>query len=192
MQAKVYQLLFFCLIPVGVFMLIKAIKLLKNTFNGDIIHEVPYSLKISDFEIAQTGVYAIWHKGQIFRKAPLNRFRPLICNRSTKEEIKLIPSVFRPNSNNGRSGSMELFRFSAPAGKYQLKLTEGSSLTLAEQWISRLFPFKMVDLENYFIQVRLSQPFYYIPIGISLIALAGLLITGGLVLGILADQLITE
>jgi hypothetical protein len=192
MQTTLFQIFFFCLIPVGVFILIRAIKLLKKTFNGEIILEIPYSRKISTFEITKPGVYAIWHKGQIFRKAPLNKFKPLIRNTITKEEIVLSPSFFRLNSNNGRTGRMELFRFSAPSGIFQLELMEGSSVTLFEQAISGLFPLKKVDIENYFIQVRESQPFYYILIGIPLVSLAGFLIIGGLVFGILADQLMTK
>ncbi|MHC1777571.1 MAG: hypothetical protein AB9834_19390 [Lentimicrobium sp.] len=159
---------------------------MKKTFNGEVILEIPFSRKISSFEIAKPGAYSIWHKGQVFRKAPLNRYKPVIRNEKTDEVIDLIPSFFRPNSNNGRTGRMELFRFSAPSGKFRLELTEGSSVTLFEQAISGLFPLKKVDVENYFIQVRKSQPFYYVLIGIPLISLAGFLIIGGLVFGILA------
>lgn len=187
---NVIQLLFFSLIPVGVFVLIKAIKILRRTFNGEVIIDIPFSCKISDFEITKPGVYAIWHKGQVFRKAPLNIFKPRIRNEVNREEITLIPSLFRPNSNNGRTGRMELFRFTATIGKYRLELAEGSSVTLFEQAISSLFPLKKVDPGDYYIQIRESQAFFYVLIGISLISLAGLLIIGGLVSGILADQLI--
>ena len=190
MSKTVIQLFFFCLIPVGIFILIRAIRLVKKSFNGDIILEIPFSGKISDFEITKPGVYSIWHKGQIFRKAPLHLFKPSVRNSISSEEIALIPSVFRPNTNNGRTGRTELFRFSAAAGKYQLKLMEGSSITQFEQAISNLFPLKTVDLANYFIQIRESQPLYYVVIGIFLLAPAGFLIIGGLVSGILADQLI--
>ena len=192
MNATVFQVFFFLLIPVGVFILIKSIKLVRKTFSGAVILEIPYSRKSSVFEITKSGVYSIWHKGQIFRKAPLNQFKPQIHNDITKEEIKLTPSVFRLNSNNGYTGRMELFRFTAPAGKFKLDLTEGSSLSLIDRGIYRLFPLRMVDVENYFIQVRESQPIYYLLIGIILMALAGFLIIGGLVFGILSDQLFTN
>jgi len=190
MSKTVIQLFFFCLIPVGVFILIRAIRLVKKSFSGDILLEIPFSGKISDFEITKSGVYSIWHKGQVFRKAPLHLFKPSVRNSTSSEELALIPSVFRPNTNNGRIGRTELFRFSAAAGKYQLKLMEGSSITQCERAISNLFPLKPVDLGNYFIQIRESQPLYYVVIGILLLILAGFLIIGGLVSGILADQLI--
>jgi hypothetical protein len=49
----------------------------------------------------------------------------------------------------------------------------------------------MVDLDKYFIQVRESQPRLIAVIGIGLMALAGFCIIGGLVFGILADQIFT-
>jgi len=189
MQTTLVQILFFCCIPLGVFILIKAIRLVKKTFNGEIILEIPFSQKISTFEITKPGVYSIWHKGKIFRKAPLDKFKPLIRNAVTKEEIVLIPSFFRPNSNNGRTGRMELFRFSAPAGKFKLELTEGSSVTSLEQAISGLFPLKQVDVDHYFIQVRESQPLLFVILGIVMLVLSGLCIIGGLVIGILAGQI---
>jgi len=108
------------------------------------------------------------------------------------EEISLKPTLFRVHSNNGNTARMELFKFSATAGKYQLELKEGSSVSLIERGVSSLFPLKMVDVENYYIQIRESQPFYYALFGISLITLAGLFIIGGLVFSILADQLIPD
>jgi hypothetical protein len=192
MQTTTLRVFFFSLVPVGVFLLIKAIRLVKKSFNGELIHEVPYARKISDFEIPYPGVYSVWHKGQVFRKAPLDKFKPFIINFRTKDEIELSPSIFRPNTNNGRTGRTELFRFSAPAGKYRLKLAEGSSVSMLEQGISGLFPLKKVDPEDYFIQIRVSQPINNVLTGIPMIVLAGFLMIGGLVLGILADELISE
>jgi hypothetical protein len=192
MKTVLYQVLFFGLIPFGIFFLIKAIKLIRRTFSGNIILEIPYSLKSADFEITKTGVFSIWHKGQIFRKAPLDKYKPLIRNTVSNEEIILIPSLFRANTNNGFTARMELFRFSAPAGKYNMMITEGSSISMLDRGITHLFPLKMVDFENYYLQIRESQPFYYVLIGISLLIMAGFFIIGGTVLGFLADQLISK
>ena len=57
--------------------------------------------------------------------------------------------------------------------------------------IIRLLPVKMVDYDKYFIQVRESQPIVHVLIGIILLILAGFCIIGGLVFGILADQIFT-
>jgi hypothetical protein len=189
MKTVFFQIIFFTLIPIGIFILIVSIKLVRKSFSGNVILEIPFAIKSSEFEIFKSGNYSIWHKGPVFRKAPVDKFRPVIRKASTKEVITLIPSIFRPNSNNGSTGRMELFRFSAPAGKYELELTEGSSVSMVERGINRIFPLKKVETDAYFIQVRESQPFYFIPIGIFLITLAGLCIIGGLVFGILADQI---
>lgn len=84
---------------------------------------------------------------------------------------------------------MELYRFKAPAGEYKLELTEGSSISSAENSLLKVVPARMVDYDKYFIQVRESQPRYIALAGMVLIALAGLCIIGGLVFGILADQI---
>ena len=87
---------------------------------------------------------------------------------------------------------MELFRFSAPAGKYTLKLIPGSSISAVENSIINLLPAKMVDYDKYFIQVRESQPTFLVFVAIALIVLAGFCIIGGFVFGLLADQIFTN
>ena len=87
---------------------------------------------------------------------------------------------------------MELFRFSAPAGKYRLELVEGSSISKIENSFIKRLPVKMVDFDKYYIQVRKSQSLIILIAGIVLITFAGLCIIGGLVLGILSDQIFVK
>jgi len=183
------QILFFSLIPFGIILLIFSIKLIHNTFSGTIVHEVPYSLKSSEFNISAGGYYSVWHKGPFFRKAPVADYKPVVTNASTGENIRLTHSIFRPNSNDGRSARMELYRFYAPEGRYIFNLAEGSSITKAEKKLIDLTPAKRVDPDKYFIQVRESQSRLVLAAGIILITLSGLCIIGGLVLGILAKQI---
>jgi len=183
------QLLLFCLIPVGIILLIFSIKLTKKTFSGNIILEIPYSRKSAEFILSSPGKYSIWHKGQYFRKAPLDEFKPEIIDQATGLKIRLSSLLLRPNSNNGKTARMELFRFTAPAGKYTLLLTEGSSISGIENSLIGLVNAKMVDYDKYFIQVRESQSLFIVLIGIVLIVLSGLCMIGGLVFGILADQI---
>lgn len=184
------QLIFFSLIPVGIIILILSIRLVQNTFSGNIILEVPYSQKSADFEIPESGNYSIWHKGQYWSKAPLDEFRPVITNKTTGERPKLTSLLFRPNSNNGVTARMEIFRFSAPAGEYTLELAEGSSISGIENAFLKRFPAKMVDLDKYSIQIRQSQNLFKVLIGIILMALAGFCIIGGLVMGILIKSIL--
>ncbi|MFO7620545.1 MAG: hypothetical protein R6W81_04685 [Bacteroidales bacterium] len=183
------QILLFCLIPVGIILLILSIRLVNKTFSGNILLEIPYARKTAEFSLPRAGTYSIWHKGESFRKAPLDEFKPVIIDKSTSEEMKLSSLLLRLNSNNRKTARMELFRFSAPAGNYIIALTEGSSITGLENSIIGLTPFKMADPDKYFIQVRESQPLLITLAGIVMIVLAGFCILGGLILGILADQI---
>jgi hypothetical protein len=180
------------MIPLGVLILIFSIKLLQKNFSGSIILEIPYSQKSSELIIPRSGHYSIWHKGQFFRKAPLDEFRPEITSKLTGEKIKLSTLWLRPNTNNGKTARMELFRFSVPAGKYFLELANGSSITVTEKTIMRLLPVKMVDYDKYFIQIRETTTVFLVLAGIIFAVLAGLCIIFGLVFGILADQIFTN
>jgi len=186
------QILFFSFIAVGIVILIFSIKLVRKTFYGDIILELPYLTKSSEFVLTKPGSYSIWHRGEFFRKAPLDQFRPEITSKSTGVKINLIPSLFRPNANNWKKARMELFRFTAPAGKYVLELTEGSCIIGAENRVIRLIPARMVDLDKYFIQIRESQPRISAFTGIFFMILGGLCIIFALVFGILADQMFAK
>jgi len=188
MKVVVLRIIFFCLIPIGIFILIKIIRFVKKSFIGEIILEIPFTQKNARFVITKAGIYSIWQQGQYLRKMPVDKFSPLVQNELTMERVKLTPSVFRPNSNDGITFKMELFRFSASEGKYRIEITEGSSVSKIESIISSLVPAKMIDYDKYYIQIRESQPFYFVIIGILLLILAAFLIIGGLVFGILANQ----
>jgi len=183
------RIILFCLIPAGAFLLYKSIMLVRKSFSGNVLLELPFIQKNATFEITESGVYSIWQKGQYFRKLPVDRFKPVIYNEATKEKLSLFPSIFRPNSNDGKTVKIELFRFSAAPGKYSIDLVEGSSITKLESLLASVFPAKKADIDKYYILISESQPFYYILIGIPLIVIAGLLMIGGLVFGILADQI---
>jgi hypothetical protein len=182
---NISRFIFFALIPLGVIVLVLAIRLVKKSFAGNIISEVPFAQKVSFFRLTESGVYSIWQKGQFFRKLPVDQFRPVVYNNVSEEKVFLFPSVFRPNSNDGKIFKMELFRFSAGPGMYRMELTEGSSISGVESFISRIFPAKKADLNQYYILVRESQPFYYVIAGILLMCMAGFMMIGGLVFGIL-------
>jgi hypothetical protein len=185
-KSKIIQFLFLGLIPVGIVILFFSIRLVKKTYSGNIILEIPYARKSAEFILDKPGNYSIWHMGQFFRKAPLDEFRPEIIDLSTGSKIKLSSRLFRPNANNGRNARMEIFRFSAPQGKYMLELKEGSSISSAEHHLIGTIPAEMVDYDKYFIQVRESQPLLLSLSGIVCIVLGGFCIIGGLVSGILS------
>lgn len=182
-------MLFFSLIPVGIIGLIFSVRVIQKSFSGSIVLEIPYSQKSAEFALTKPGYYSIWHKGQFFRKAPLDEFKPEITDESTGLKINLTSLLFRPNTNNGTTARMEIYRFTAPAGKYLIELKEGTSISGIENRMIDLIPVRMVDYDKYYIQVRENQPFYQVVTGIVLIVLSGLFIIGGLVFGILAEQI---
>jgi hypothetical protein len=182
---NISRIIFFTLIPIGVVVLILAIRLVRKSLAGNIISEVPFAQKVSFFRITEAGVYSIWQKGQFFRRLPVDQFRPVIFNNVTEKKVPLFPSLFRPNSNDGITVKIELFRFSAGPGMYRMELAEGSSISGVESFISRIFPARKADLNKYYILVRESQPFWYLIAGIMLMCLSGFMMIGGLVFGIL-------
>jgi hypothetical protein len=180
------QFLFLGLIPAGIVILFFSVRLVKKTFSGDVILEVPYTQKSAEFTLDRPGTYSIWHQGPFFTKAPLDEFRPEITEQSTGIPVKLSSRFFRPNSNKDGNARMEIFRFSAPPGKYRLELKEGSSISRAEQRVINAISAGKVDSDKYFIQIRESQPFLLSLTGIAGIVLGGFCIIGGLVSGILS------
>lgn len=188
-KSRKMQIIFFSLIPVGLVLLFFSIKNIQKTYYGNIILEIPFTQKSAEFILAKPGNYSIWHKGQFFTKAPLDEFKPEITNKTTGQKVELSSLLLRPNSNNGERARMELFRFTAPSGKYELKLVEGSSILNIENRLINLLSIPMVDFDKYFIQVRENQALVYLLFGIVVIVFAAFCIIGGLVLGILANQI---
>lgn len=183
---KSLQLLFFLLIPVGVIVLFKAIRMVRKSFAGEVVAEFPFLQKEAEFEIIRPGTYAIWQKGQYLRKMPLDKFRPVIHDKSTNDTIPLTAPFFRPNSVKSGFVQMEIFRFKAETGRYHMELAPGSSISALEQVISSLVPVKDADPEKYAIMVRESQPFIHLLFGIILLLSSAFMIIGGLVMGILS------
>lgn len=179
----------FCLIPVGIFLLIKTIRMLKKTFNGKVLAEIPFTQKETTFNLPESGVYAIWQKGQLFQKTPVDKFEMQLSRESNGEGVTLTTSLLRPNMNGFETGRMEMKRFYAKSGSYKLILRESSENSSFEQVFSDLFPAKMVDYDKYFIQVRESGPAYQMFLAVPLFLLSGFLIIGGFVCGLLLPQM---
>jgi len=178
-------LLFILLMAIGFILLIKAIRILRKSFAGDMIVEIPFSQKITEFEITKPGVYSIWQKGPYIRKMPVDEFKPILRERSANQEIKLEKPLFRPNAKNLNTIKMEIFRFTAEKGSYRLEIAPGTSISALERIISNLVPVKKAELNQYSLLVRQSMPFLCTLAGILLLVLSGFLIIGSLVLVIL-------
>jgi len=149
MKLIIIRVLLFCLVPLGAFILYKGIRLLRRTFSGKVILEIPFSQKTGFFEITEPGVYTIWQKGEYLKKMPLDKFKPVIYDISSNKKIKIIPSIFRPNSNDGKTIKMEIFHFRLNPGKYSIELAEGKSISSLELIISSIVPAGRADLTKH-------------------------------------------
>jgi len=183
------RIFLFILILIGIFIVFKAIKLLKNAFNGVKLLTLPYNDNLGHFTISKSGVYAIWHKGSLFKKTPLTQFRPHILNTATDKEIKLNRSILSPRSNNFDTGRVELFTFKAEAGRYELKLVPGSSTSIFQAMIGGAIPLADIDLNQYSIEIQKSQAQILTILSIPLLLLGITSIIGGLVVGLLAEKI---
>ncbi|WP_201591293.1 hypothetical protein [Psychrobacter fozii] len=182
------RILLFLIVPVGIFTVFKAIKLLRSAFNGDVLLALPYHDNVGNFTITKSGIYAIWHEGPVFKKTPLAQFRPHISSTTTGKKIKLNPSILSPRSNSFATGRMELFTFRAEVGHYELKLVSGSSTSRLQAIVGSAIPLADIDLSRYSIEVKESQSQILTILAIPLLLLGILGIVGGLVLGLLAEQ----
>jgi hypothetical protein len=192
MSLILYRVLFFCLAPVGIYILVKTIRMLKGVFNGEVIAEIPFTQKEISFNIIRPGIYAIWQKGQLFRRTPVDKFQLKLTKAPSDEIVPLPKSFFSPYLNGIDTRRMEMNRFSADSGSYCLTVVEGSSVSVFERVALSLIPAKPVDYSQYFIQVRESRPVYYILAAIPLFTLSAFLIIGGLVAGFTAQVIVAN
>lgn len=188
MSVLLFRILCFTAIPVGIYVLVRAIKFSKSSFYGELLLELPFAMQQGAFTVTEAGVYAIWQKGEMFKRTPVDQFKSVVYHGSTNQPVTLYPSVMRANMNDGTMARMELSTFSAEPGPYRLELQAGSSIGGLEKAVSSLFS-KPPDTSRYAVQVRRSQPFYFKILMVPLFLAAGWLMIGGLVGGLLADQI---
>jgi hypothetical protein len=191
MQPTLFRILMFSMVPIGIFLLVKVIRMLKKTFNGKIIAEIPFQQKTSTFELVEPGHYAIWQKGQLFRKTPIGDFKLQIQDESGII-VRLKPTWFNVHKSGWDMGRTELKKFTAAAGKYTLAVLDQPSGNFLQKILKDTLPVKPLDQDQYFIQIRESQPVYYLLIAIPLFTLSGFLIIVGLVAGLAGPQIAVD
>lgn len=191
MSLILFRIFFFCLVPAGIFILVKTIRMLRGVFSGEVVAEIPFTQKEVTFDITRPGIYAIWQKGQLFRRTPIDKFELKLNEVTSGKNIPLPRSFFSPYINGFDTGRMEMNRFTAESGNYRLTIAEGNSASLFEKLVLSVLPAKPVDYSQYFIQVRESRPIYYILAAIPLITLCAFCIIGGMVAGFMAPNILT-
>lgn len=188
MSVLLFRILCFAAVPLGVYVLVRAIRFSKSSFYGELLLELPFARQQATFTVTEAGVYAIWQKGEMFKRTPVDKFKPVIYYVPTNYQVALYPSLMRASMNDGAMGRMELSTFSAEPGPYRLELQDGSSIGGLEKAVASLFS-KPPDTSRYAVQVRRSQPFYYKILMVPLFLAAGWLMIGGLIGSLLADQI---
>lgn len=188
MNLLTIKVLFFSLIPIGLLLLIMAVKLLWQASKGKVLLTLPFNDRADHFTVTKSGVHSISQKGPILKKTPAGNFWPQITNLATNEVIKISPSIMSPRSNNFSTGIMELFTFYASVGEYKLDLVTGSSVSSFQKMIGTIIPLADIDLEQYFIEIRESQSQLWTMLSIPLLLLGMAGMVCGLVFGLLAEK----
>lgn len=133
MSLTLFRVLSFCLAPVGVFILMGAIRVLKGVFNGRVVAEIPFTRKDVESQISGPGVYGVWQEGRLFRKTPVYIFKLKLTDISTGTEVSMPKSFFSPYLNGLGTGRMEMYRFAVHRDMYRLTVTEGTGISLFEK-----------------------------------------------------------
>ena len=184
------RLVFVALVPLGVFVLIKAIKLIRVTFFGDILAEAKLSQQRVDLLLPAEGLYAIWLKGGRMQVPSGQSFRPTIWEKTTKAFVQLNPTLGQVRAHGSDVYRVQLFTFSAPAGSYTLEMGELPPVGKSAGALASLFASKASDPSTLVAQVRATKPFYYGVLGILLCVASGFLLLGGIIGSILADKIV--
>jgi hypothetical protein len=173
------RLAFGALVPLGIFLLVKAIKLLRGSFFGSVIAEARLGgpPQLVELAVAKAGLHAIWLRGRRAQVYGLNNktFRPAIWEDTTRELVPLHATLGRTQASDGDGYREKFYTFEVPAGRYALDL---SGLPLAG------------DVAGLVVQVRETTPTYYGVAGILLCIVSGFLIIGGIVLASLAGEIV--
>ena len=130
---------FFILAALGLYLIYIAVKLGIEIVKVPTYLELPYLSMKDTFHLPQKGKYTIWQKGRQGMHAPVDQFKPVLTNISTGKRIKLSPIVVFRITKTDLSGnaSVQLFSFKTDAGNYLMELSEGSSISKIEQYISK-------------------------------------------------------
>lgn len=177
----------FLLVPLGGMLLAVGIRTVRGSFLGPLLAEVAIADGPATFELFSPGVFGLWQKAPRFQRTPLESITPVVIDEATGASVTLQPSVFRPRWNDGITAWWEFQRFVAGPGRYRLELRPGSGIpTAVERALLPLVPLPAADPARCTIQVRASESAARLAVGIPLLVLAGMLMIGGLVGGILA------
>ncbi|MCL5244290.1 hypothetical protein M4I21_00610 [Cellulophaga sp. 20_2_10] len=188
MKIIIIKVLFFCLIPLGSVALYFSIKLLRKKFRGDLITEFSFLRNETNFIVDQPGNYAVWYKAVAFKKNILYTKKPRVINLKTKEPLKIRISLFGPRVNNFDTGVKEMYHFYAEKGEYTISLEDALKFKRA---LYNAIPNldKGISDSRAIVQVNKKHSGFFMIFSILAIVFSVLLIIGGFLIGLLADQI---
>ena len=179
MPPIITHILLFCLIPAGVFLLIKGIKFIRKSIGGAVALDMPLMQTEATFTIAKAGNYAIWQKGRTLGRMAINMLAPDISNIQTGEKLRIQLPVAVVNTNDGSNGKIRVFLFYALAGQYRYQLSADPAAR--DAWLASLRTIKTKDPTKFFIEVKESRPAGWLVLGILMVLLSAACIITGLV-----------
>jgi hypothetical protein len=178
--------LLFVLVPLGGVLLAVGIRTVRRSFFGPLVAELAMDGGTATFTVHSPGVFGLWCKWPMFQRSSLDAVHPVVIDDATGIAVPLRHAFFRPHCNDGVTAWFEFRRFSAASGSYRLELKPGSGIPTAfERIVHRVVPLPQAEPSRCAVQVRESQSAVWLAAGISLLVLAGMLLIGGLVGGIL-------
>ena len=188
MKIIIIKVLFFCLIPIGSVALYFSIKFLRKKFRGDLITEFSFLQNETNFVVDQPGNYAVWYKAVAFKKNILYTKKPRVINLKTKAELKIIISLFGARVNNFDTGVKEMYHFYAKKGEYTISLEDASKVKRA---LYNGIPNLDEDSgdSKAMVQVIKKHSSFFMLLSILAIVFSVLLIIGGFVIGLLANEI---
>ncbi|MGI4865789.1 MAG: hypothetical protein ACRYFZ_17835 [Janthinobacterium lividum] len=184
------RLAFIALIPLGIYLLIKAIKLIGASFFGAFIAEAKLAQKLVGLAIPEEGLYVIWLRGSKSQVLSIEGFQPTVWENSTRLLVPLDATIGRMQASDSDGFRMKVFSFSASAGSYTLDTGELPKVPAVSGAVMRFFTGQPIDPGTFVVQVRKTKPAIYGIFGILLCIVSGFLIIGGIVFATLADQII--
>jgi hypothetical protein len=142
--------------------LISLISLIK-IFSGKVIFKTNAEYATQDLIIQKSGFYSLWVFGKILTKPNLQKFNGQIINEN-ENRLYEMPSFFRPNSNNGSSGSVQLESYYLEKGTYKFRIgnESQSSFTYLDKTIRKILPGEESDDFGY--KIKKTFPEFLFPL----------------------------
>jgi hypothetical protein len=186
MNIALIRVLFALLVPIGIFLLVKGIKLLLKFTGAKTLLKIPIYQGLASFTVNKDGKYAIWQSGRKLQRVPITMKSPVITNQQTGNRIGIYNTLSRVYVNDGSNGRIQVFTFTANAGTYNLELPEATSN------IELLYAGKALQTtsrtEAYFLEIKEHKPAYLLVFSILIILLAAACTITGFILAINTPQ----